>query len=476
MLSVYNNFFKELHNKNIIFCNWKDHHAVNNYLNGDGDLDLFVPIRFKKNFDEIAKNEGFRRVISFQSNHDYIEHYYGLDQVTLKFVHIHVYFKIITGEHASKNYDLPLENYILINLDRSSILPKINVVGQHTIFLIRYFLKIGSIYGIFQYWRDIKKYSNEWNSFEKNFDYDDILDLGIFKSELKYLDKIYTSSFLLKKFFLSIKFKEKLKLFRRRPYLQYQKFIIQDLGIRIFNKLILKKKKTLKPGIVIAICGLDGSGKSSLVSALKLNFSKHFSTKVFHLGRPKSNTLTFLFNIVVKFSSFLKRFKNIQKRTHTSILSKKISYIYLIRSVLLAYDRKIQSDKAFKYSKNGYMVICDRYPGLENGKMDSPRIPADKLKGSIYQFFYKTEQKLYKSIIKARFIFQLTVPLEIAIKRNSLRKKFGKETDDELRERYNLNSGAKFIGENYYNIDASKSFETVLEDFTKKIWYSKYWN
>jgi len=143
---------------------------------------------------------------------------------------------------------------------------------------------------------------------------------------------------------------------------------------------------------------------------------------------------------------------------------------------LLAYDRKTQSNKAYSYSRNGYMVICDRYPGLENGKMDSPRIPPNESRGLAYQSCYNLEQKLYRSIKQAKFIFQLSVPLEIAIHRNSLRNKFGKETEDELRERFFVNSDAKFLGENYHTIDASTSFSTVLKQVLDGVWYSKNWN
>ena len=93
MLQVFNSLFKSLHAKNIIFCNWKDHHAVADHLNGIGDLDLYVPISQKVQFEDIVKKEGFRRVLSYQSSHTYIEHYYGLDKANSIFVHLHVYFK-----------------------------------------------------------------------------------------------------------------------------------------------------------------------------------------------------------------------------------------------------------------------------------------------------------------------------------------------------------------------------------------------
>ena len=228
MLQVFNSLFKALHAKNIIFCNWKDNHAVADHLNGIGDLDLYVPISQKVQFEDIAKKEGFRRVLSYQASHSYIEHYYGLDKENSIFVHIHVYFKIITGEHVSKNYDLPLERYLTSNIETSSELPTLNSSAQRSIFLIRYFLKIGSVYGLTQYFRELEKYSKEWNYIAHDFNYESIPELEISIEELKKLNQVYESSTFIKKFYSSIKFKKKLKRFKRRDFVKYQTFIINN--------------------------------------------------------------------------------------------------------------------------------------------------------------------------------------------------------------------------------------------------------
>ena len=47
MLEIFENLFSELHTANVPFCNWKGHHALESYLNGDGDLDLFIPLNCK---------------------------------------------------------------------------------------------------------------------------------------------------------------------------------------------------------------------------------------------------------------------------------------------------------------------------------------------------------------------------------------------------------------------------------------------
>ena len=475
MLEIFDNLFKALHAADVTFCNWKGHHALENHLDGDGDLDLFVPLRCKVEFEKIAESEDFRRVISYQADHDFIEHYYGLDKATFKFAHIHVYFKIVTGEHVSKNYILPLEKYILNNLDTSSILPTISVGGQHNIFLIRYFLKVGSLYGLLQYWREIGKYLNEWSSYNHNHEYESVLDLDLSSEELHEMSNVYESSSFFKKLLLSLRLKRRLRRFRRRSYFQQQIYIVKNFISRLINRFFLKKQKLLTPGLVVAICGLDGSGKSSLVFALNENYSRHFCVKVLHVGRPTSNILTFFFNPLIAIYSFLKRIKAVSKKNYLVKSANNISIIYAIRSVLLAYDRKVETIKAHKCSKNGYLVICDRYPGLGDGKMDSPRIPLNESRGSLYQFCYNLEQKLYRSIKPANIIFQLTVPLEIAIDRNNKREKIGKETEDELRERFLLNSDAVFLAENYNFIDATAPFKNVLLQVTDSIWRSKTW-
>ena len=105
----------------------------------------------------------------------------------------------------------------------------------------------------------------------------------------------------------------------------------------------MKKKKLLDPGFVAAICGLDGSGKSSVVVALDKNLSNHFSVKVFHLGRPRSNIFTLIFKPFFVSYSYVRRLRITNKNTIIKKEKDKISIIYALRSVLLAYDRKIEA-------------------------------------------------------------------------------------------------------------------------------------
>ena len=476
MLEIYSNLFYALKAENIVFCNWKSFHEASRHLNGEGDLDLYIPINFKEKFEKVSRIHGFRRVKSYQSSHSFIEHYFGYDEQSCKFAHIHLYFKFITGEHASKNYDLPLENFILNNIDSSQSLPTLTNMGMQSIFLLRYFLKIGSLYGIFQYLRELKKYSREWNFFDHNLKrFESIPEINILSQDFDQMKYHYEESSFLFRILHSLKIKRWFKKYRRRLLFQHLIFNINNLSLRLMNRFFLKKKKIFSHGTIVAICGLDGSGKSSLVSELDKSMARNFCTKVFHLGRPPSTAVTFIFNFFISPVIFFKKFKKSKKQNQSADHKTHVSLIFAIRSVILAYDRKAQSEKAFYYKNKGYFVICDRYPGIEIGKMDSPRILANNRKGFLYKSCYKLEQRIYKSIKPADLINHLSVPLEIAIKRNQLRNKFGKETEEELRTRYLINSKARFLGKNYTYVDASPPFDKVLQVVTELTWNSKTW-
>ena len=94
----------------------------------------------------------------------------------------------------------------------------------------------------------------------------------------------------------------------------------------------------------------------------------------------------------------------------------------------------------------------------------------DKTKGPLYQYLYKVEQKFYRSIKPVDILFNLQAPLEVAIERNDMRDKLGKESTEELRERFSINSGVSFLSDKTIDIDATKSIENVFAMLKKNVY------
>src|SRR5699024_5515332 len=110
-----------------------------------------------------------------------------------------------------------------------------------------------------------------------------------------------------------------------------------------------------------------------------------------------------------------------------------------LSAVFLAYLRYIKAKRAKKYKKKGYLVISDRWPTVESYKMDGPKLGSKNLTG-IFKTLSKIEKKYYDKLAFADLCVILTVPIEVAIKRNRDRVKEGKESDDEIIERHLQNA------------------------------------
>ena len=84
----------------------------------------------------------------------------------------------------------------------------------------------------------------------------------------------------------------------------------------------------------------------------------------------------------------------------------------------------------------GVLVLSDRWPSSNVGSIDGPKIP--RVETGVLKFMGRVERALYRTIPAADLAIILEVDLDKALSRNLQRHKLGKETDEELSERYKL--------------------------------------
>ena len=84
-------------------------------LAGYGDLDLLVAKQDSSHFESLILSINFKSFIDDFISFPSIKHFYGYDEEAGKLVHLHVYYKLITGPHLTKSYDFNFENIILEN-------------------------------------------------------------------------------------------------------------------------------------------------------------------------------------------------------------------------------------------------------------------------------------------------------------------------------------------------------------------------
>ena len=464
----------ELENKNITYCHWKSNVNLHKALNGYDDLDLLVKEDHMNKFLKIIFSLGFKEAINHFQNIETINHYYGFDVQSGEILHLHVYSKILTGPSWTKSYLFNLNSEFFKTREDSFSgmkLPKKSI--ELVIFIFRIYLKLSS--GL-----ELLKTLSSRNDIIKEIDY---LSKGINKKEIQYILNRYFPEFnyiffqkilnslicwdFIKFFFYSIKVR-----FLLRKYSIYSVPVqiiksIYQFCYRVTNKLILKQKKVLLTGgKFIVITGLDASGKSSMIKIIQKWLGLHLNVRTYHFGRPAPTILTFIFNIPIFFFKYFHKDRIYKSRPN---LSPKYGFIGALRKLILSYDRFILSKTCKEKAGKGIIVLCDRYKSEKFNLMDSKALNPIKY-GGFNKLIARLENKNYDKMPIPDLLIHLQVELDVALKRNRIREKVDKESDEELELRFSVNKNIDYSANNVIKVDTDKEYNEVINEVKKIIW------
>lgn len=454
----------ELETRSICYVSWKNNHELNSVLSGKGDLDIFVPYNQKFNFINLCKEQNWIEVLNPIAKHPYISHFYCLGE-NLEVFHLHVYFKLITGDTWIKEYSLPLDKWLLNNRiwNEKYDLWVPNKTSQAYLFLARHLLKCGSTTGRLLYRLELDSYKQEWE--ECGLDLrlekiEDPINLGPFIDGTR-VDK---TNFQLPKIITAISFKIScLSYMRFMPFtLPFRRFF--SMSSRLINKIYFKKNKLLSPkGLVIALSGVDGSGKSTMLEELNRTLGTFLTVDRFHLGKPQGKVIEFLWKVLGNKSEN----SSMPGTSRGNIPSSKSK---AFNGVVLALLRLKKARYIMKRSINGSLMLTDRWPTKELGKMDGPRIVLGQNSSWFILFCKRIETWAYKVMPEADICYFFEVPIETAKSRNESRVKQNKETEEMISARYFHNFDYKPIAKRTIHFENSGEFQIKRKEFINNVW------
>jgi len=293
MLGLYTNLFKWL-NQEIPYAVWKACHELRVALDGQGDIDLLVDLEHRKRFIELVRDHGFVRAEFNSLKFPFVEHYYGFDKEAGKICHLHVYFKMVTGESHLKSYSIPIEHEILSNKFLNSLdVYEASFGDQALIYSMRHYIKRASLAG-FLFWAHEKKdYIDEYDyirsglsSAGRDYSHPDNDNLHCVFNFQSINMATRLSGYRRAKDTIS-----SISSFRRFKAIEAALKSLYNFGVRLFYRAF-RVRKRLDNGFVLAISGVDGSGKSSMVKELHAWLSNYFDVDVLHLGKPTPRGVT----------------------------------------------------------------------------------------------------------------------------------------------------------------------------------------
>ncbi len=455
-------FLGKLDEADIKYVSWKNNHELFEAVTGNSDLDILVMPTCQVSFRILAQQNGWLELENPVAHFFAIRHFYKIS-ATGKVFHLHVYFEVVTGESWLKEFILPLNAFLI---SERVMCPEYNIwilsnKAQAYIFLIRHFLKTGSLTSRFLYLHEIDSYKSEWLLCKTSAD--DLHGFGPIAIDPYITKSGLDKGFSTPSFSASIKF----RLF----LLQYCRFSIFSLPLlrltsflkRSLNKVVVKQKKRfLGGGMIIAISGADGAGKSSMISGLNQSFSSFQSCITYTLGKPQGKVLE---SIRLRMSSKMPPTKTV------SADAEEVTIKRALASIILGFLRLRQARRARVDANNGNLVLVDRWPTNNFGKMDSPKILSHGDSPWLLRMMAQIEKKIYEKIPSADLCFYLNVSIETAVSRNESRVKVGKETKDEIVMRHVENANVFPICNKIIHFKNEGPFEEKFFELQSIVWH-----
>ncbi|HEY4760698.1 MAG TPA: hypothetical protein VIH42_08970 [Thermoguttaceae bacterium] len=488
MLAKISHLVEELNKSGIRYCHWKSNLALAQALAGQTDIDLLVHRKDASLFRAILGQHDFRPAITTTGEaFPSVEHYYALDEESGVLVHVHAYFRVITGESLTKNNRLPIEEMLLQNTREVDSVRAPTQSAELVVFTVRMMLKHTSVMELVllaRYWKQVQQ-EIDWLLETDSIDE----TLSFVKCWLPWLDTdlfsecvaaLKSPAPLFRRIRLGRQLRSQLRRYARHSFLRAWLSGAQKFTTMLFRRLT-RSHKGMVPrggGAVIAFVGSEATGKSTLLAEMRGWLGEHFAVEQIHAGKPQSTLLSLVPNLLVP---ALRSILPSSRSTHveTQYASEEQSepsrkdypLIFAIRSALLAYDRRALLTRAFGRATNGNIVLCDRYPSLLSGAPDSPQLshlPASPSRYSVRRWLAQIEARLYREIPPADLVIYLSAPLEVTVSRNATRGK--QEPEDYVRRRHARSSSLEFGKTPVYKVNTDQPFDRTVLEVKKAIW------
>ncbi|MBK0401921.1 hypothetical protein I5M27_02925 [Adhaeribacter sp. BT258] len=383
-LPLVKNLVAAWHENNILYCHWKSNEHLAASMTGDTDLDVLFDENQKEKTIEILHELGFKRFHSIsQKEYKDIEDFLGLDLESGKVIHVHAHFRLTMGEMYLKGYQLNFENKILETryFNETFGIYCSSPAFELVLLYIREALKLRHRdQGLMYVFNKIKYTGNTQTEYEwlrkqaKNEDIERILK-GIFQN-YEPIYQFITGSFnrrelfkladLIRNEFRDNRLHSPLEALVLRWYREVTVKVSRKLA-RLLNQPILAQRINPRGGMVVAVIGADGSGKSTVTANLQATFRQKLDVYRIYYGRgdgrisfPRKVLQAFKKTAKPKAASKESQVKNGRVSGKKSGL---VANIYqCLEALLVAHEKSSNLNRMQKARAKGMLVICDRFP------------------------------------------------------------------------------------------------------------------
>lgn len=491
-LGLIDRLFEELHEQEILYCHWKSNEHLQASVLGETDLDVLFDKDQKKKIESLLGGLGFKKFNAVkQKTYSDIVDYLGFDEGSGKIIHLHTHYRLSIGKPYLKEFQF---NF---NIEKSILASRV-FYGEYGIFCIQpacelILLNIREALKLRR--RDMvlmlknKPRYNEFVLREYKWLKDRVTEEEVsraLRSTFPDYPEIYpfmTGEFSARRLYSLasvIKKKKKLKALYSpfaAPFCRWYReatVIFSRKVFTFFDRPTVFKRINPRGGLVAAVIGADGSGKSTVTESIKSAFEPKLDVYKIYFGRgdgkaSRSRQLLKSAKGLFRGEKIKKEEKHENRSTH-----KKRGFLRLLHKcteALLVAQEKRSSLRFMEIAKHkGMLVICDRYPQNQiRGYNDGPLLH-DLLnsRNPLLRSVAKFESGIYSCAENhpPDIVFKLVADADVVEKR-----KPGETSLEKLKSKIDGIRQLKFKDPcKIVTVDASRPLAEVLYLVKKEIW------
>jgi thymidylate kinase len=469
-LTLVGDLFKALDRARIPYVHWKSNEHLDAALRGETDLDLLVSRDHRGDFETMVADAGFvavdaprlRRVPGMQA-------YLGFDSESGRLVHLDVHYDLVMGERLIKNHHLPIEGWLFEDPGSLLGVPVPTPEKEFILLYVRSVLKTGPK----QFLRSAMRGGSPFpERIQKEMAWlarrvtDDALErelagaaVPVQPGAVVEFKRRVESGGLDWRWVLRqrVAVWRALRHNRRHRGLQalLRRAVINFRSSRLGRRLGfgLKRRTLQSRGLVVALVGADGAGKSRIASDVGRWLGAKLEVEHVYFGQPKSGLLYLL----------LAKPGSLVRNRGIGVLKPVAEITDALRWVAIAARRRRLAERARRKASEGGVVIAERYPLREffsmETPMDGPRLHRQRgLLG-----LPRMEVRLYERIPRPDFTIVLRTDID------TLRaRKLDLALDEHLPKVEAIASLEP--GDDLEVVDAGRPYEEVLQMVKSLIW------
>ena len=476
----------EFHRQHLSYCYWRSTRRVSAALSGNSDLDLLIARDAQQRCQTILLSGGFKLFPDTANRlHPALCSYLGYDEPSGRIVHVHVHSHLAVGEALLKNYRLPWEAAILARAALHPTLPiKVLDPADEALLLVAR--------GSLERRRTDPVALRHWTATSRKFELDrqqlrERLEPATLRNRAHAVFADDVADMVVDGIFYGLPLERQSRLQRRirRELAAYRTFNAVEARARSWTRAVLWvagglnqnllhaprpwRRRVPGGGRVLAVIGVDGSGKTTVVGAIRKWLGAEVDVIPTYFGtgdgRPSLLLLPFKLMVPVIAPWFKARPKSIAQGKSSRHPSELLySVLLMVWATVVAIEKRNKLLAAHRGARRGLIVVADRYPHSEELDFNDGPLFAQLRKVPLWLRRLEAGPYALARRLPPDLVIKLTVTPETAARREP-------DMDPAVAlQRIDALQRLTFPGARVVSINADQPLAEVIRAIKREVW------